>query len=213
MADDSNPWVSRPITPEPRRSPVRTDAPREPITGPVQPQRGVPAPDRVDQLPTRPHARRADLWWLGAHGGAGESSLAALVPEWPAAGHNWPQTPGPEPARVVVTARSSMVGLRAAQLAATQWASGLVPHVQVLGLVIVADAPGRLPRSLREFAQLVGGGFPRTWSVPWIEAWRLGVPPDLSTAPREARRLVDELAALLEPGATSAPPTERNRPR
>ncbi len=200
VPDDINPWLSRPVTPRPS-APLYTDAPTERLTGPLTPQRGVPVPDRGDQLPTHSRPHRADLWWLGAHGGAGESSLAALVPEWPAAGHGWPQTPGVKPARVIVTARSNMRGLRAAQVAATQWASGLVPHAQVLGLVIVADAPGRLPRALRDFAQLVAGGFPRTWSVPWIDAWRLGESPDLSTAPREVRRLVDDLSALLRPGA------------
>ena len=92
-------------------------------------------------------------------------------------------------------------GSRAAQAAATQWAAGLVPGVDVLGLVIVADAPGRLPRPLRDFAHLVGGGVPRTWNVPWIELWRLGEPPALSDAPREVRRLVDELHALVQSGA------------
>jgi len=104
-------------------------------------------------------------------------------------------------ARVVLTARSNLRGLRAAQVAATQWASGLVPHVQVLGLVVIADAPGRLPRPLREYAQLVSGGVPRTWTLPWIETWRLGETPELATSPREVRRLVDELTALLRPGA------------
>lgn len=94
-----------------------------------------------------------------------------------------------------------MRGLRAAQAAATQWASGIVPHVEVLGLVIVSDAPGRLPRPLREFAQLVSGGLPRTWTVPWIDSWRLGETPTLADSPRAVRRLVDELHAILEPGA------------
>jgi len=200
VPDDINPWLSRPITPEPS-APLYTHAPTDRPTGPRVPQHGVPAPDRVDQLPTYSHARAADLWWLGAHGGAGESSLSALVPEWPAAGHGWPRTPGVKRARVVVAARSNMRGLRAAQLAATQWAAGLVPHAQVVGLVIVADAPGRLPRALRDFSQLVAGGFPRAWNVPWIEPWRLGDSPDLATAPREVRRLVDDLRALLRPGA------------
>lgn len=127
--------------------------------------------------------------------------MAALVPHWPAADHGWPLPPGTAPTRVVLTARSSMRGLRAAQIAATQWAAGLVPHVEVLGLVIIADAPGRLPRPLRDFAQVVSGGLPRTWTVPWIEAWRLGEPPALSVAPRDVHRLVDELSALLRPGA------------
>lgn len=200
VSDDINPWLSRPVTPEPS-APLYAEPPTARATGPLAPQRGVPAPDRVDQLPTLSQGHQADLWWLGAHGGAGESSLAALVPEWSAAGHGWPLAPGVKASRVVVVARSNMRGLRAAQLAATQWASGLVPHVQVVGLVVVADAPGRLPRPLREFAHLVAGGFPRTWTVPWIEAWRLGEPPELSTAPRDVRRLVDDLSALLRPGA------------
>lgn len=200
VSDDINPWVSRRVTPEPS-APLYTETPTSRPTGPLMPQHGVPAPDRVDQLPTFRQTHAAELWWLGAHGGAGESSLAALVPAWPAAEHGWPDTSGTEPSRVVVTARSSMRGLRAAQLAATQWASGLVPHVQVVGLVVVADAPGRLPRPLRDFSQLVAGGFPRMWSVPWIEPWRLGDPPALSTAPREVRRLVDDLTALLRLGA------------
>ncbi|MFE9235202.1 DUF6668 family protein [Cellulosimicrobium funkei] len=172
------------------------------VTGPLTPQRGVPAPERADQLPVRTQPQSAALWWLGVHGGAGESALAQLVPDWAAAGHAWPEPPRPDPVRVVLTARSHMRGLRAAQAAATQWAAGLVPHVDVLGLVILADAPGRLPRPLRDYAQLVAGGVPRTWTLPWVEAWRLGEPPALAAAPREVRRLVDELNALARPGAT-----------
>ena len=56
-------------------------------------------------------------------------------------------------------------------------------------------------RALREFAQLVSGGLPRTWTVPWIDSWRLGETPTLPDSPRAVRRLVDELHAILEPGA------------
>lgn len=170
-------------------------------TGPAYPQSGVPAPDLVDQLPVREQRTTAELWWVGAHGGAGESSLAALMPDWTAADHAWPRPPGETAHRAVLVTRSHMSGLRAAQAAATQWAAGLVPHVELLGLVIVADAPGRLPRPLREFAKLVGGGVPRTWYVPWSESWRLGEQKALSDAPREVRRLVDDLSALIKSGA------------
>lgn len=127
--------------------------------------------------------------------------MATLVPSWRAAGHRWPRQPGAAPARVVLTARSNMRGLQAAQAAATEWASGVVPFVELLGLVVVSDAPGRPPRPLREFAQLVSGGLPRTWAVPWVEAWRLGETPAIPDLPRAVRRLVDELHAILEPGA------------
>ncbi|MGW9114524.1 DUF6668 family protein [Microbacterium sp. NPDC055683] len=210
MSDGSNPWLSRPAEPE-TIEPAVTESPVKSPTGPATPQRGVPAPDRVDQLPTFDRPQRAELWCLGAHGGSGESSLSALVPEWSAASHGWPRTPGADPARVVLVARSNMRGLRAAQAAATQWAAGLVPHVEVLGLVLVADAPGRLPRPLRDFAQVVSGGVPRTWSLPWIEAWRLGEPVALPDAPREVRRLVDELSALVRPGAAGTNYRKENR--
>lgn len=198
---DTNPWVSRAQIPATPVTATPAEHSEPPFTGPHAPQRGVPAPVLADQLPTRSRHQAAPLWWLGVHGGAGETSLAALVPDWPAAEHAWPQIPGASGVRVVLTARSNMRGLRAARVAATQWASGLVPHVEVVGLVIVADAPGRLPRPLREFSQIVGGGVPRTWTLPWIEAWRLGEPPALSDAPREVRRLVDDLAAVVRPGA------------
>lgn len=210
MSETNNPWLSRPAAEPDQAAPssvVESQVP--PPTGPTAPQRGIPAPDRVDQLPTRDRRNAADLWWLGTHGGAGESTLAELVSDWPAAEHAWPRTPGSDPARVVLVARSSMRGLRAAQAAATQWASGLVPYVEVLGLVIVADAPGRLPRPLREYARLVGGGVPRTWQVPWVEGWRVGQPVALTDAQRDVRRLVDELSTLTGLGATGT--TDRKK--
>ena len=94
-----------------------------------------------------------------------------------------------------------MHGLRAAQSAATQWAAGLAPFVQLIGLVVVADAPGKMPRPIRELTHLVSGGVPRTWHVPWNEAWRLGEPTALDTAPRQVRRLVDDLNAVIRHGA------------
>ena len=102
---------------------------------------------------------------------------------------------------MVLVARTNERGLRAAQAAATQWAAGLVPHAEVVGLVLMADAPGKLPKPLRDFAQVVSGGVPRMWTVPWIDRLRLGESLTLTDAPREVRRLVDELSVLLAPGA------------
>lgn len=202
MNEVSNPWVSQPVAPQ---TPTSTEsaAPTSAIaSGPRAPQRGIPVPDRVDQLPTRDHHVAADLWLLGAHGGAGESSLAELVLQWRSAGHAWPRVPGHTlRSRVLLTARSNVRGLRAAQSIATQWAAGLAPFVDLVGLVIVADAPGKTPRPIRELTQLVSGGVPRTWHVPWIESWRLGDPVALESAPRPVRRLVDDLQTVLAPGA------------
>ena len=138
----------------------------------------------------------ARLWWVGTHGGAGESTLAAAVGQTAAAGRSWP-TPGDprlaRPNRVVLVARTNLHGLRSAQRAAIEWASGTLPaSIYLEGLVLIADAPGRLPKDLRDFARVVGGGVRATWLLPWSEAWRRG---DTSprTVPRELHRLLSDL--------------------
>lgn len=202
MDDVSNPWLSQPTAPDGTAHLAAAPTLTTPPSGPLMPQGGVQAPDRVDQLPTFDHRMAAELWWVGAHGGAGETTLAGLVPSWQAAHHAWPRVPGyPAPSRVVLTARSNVNGLRAAQSAATQWAAGLAPFVQLIGLVIVADAPGKTPKPIRELTHLVSGGVPRTWHVPWNEAWRLGEQSSLDTAPRPVRRLVDDLNTVIRTGA------------
>jgi hypothetical protein len=65
-----------------------------------------------------------------------------------------------------------------------------------MGLVLVADAPGRLPKPLGELKHLVSGGYSKVWEVPWVEAWRLGDPPSHVNTPKDVRRLVNDLRAL-----------------
>ena len=112
---------------------------------------------------------------------------------------------------MVLTARSNSRGLRAAQTAATQWASGLVAHINVLGLVILADSPGRTPKPLRELAHLVGGGVPRTWHIGWVESWRTDPTPGDSAAPADVRRLLDDLTIILNHGTSGAPTRKGKR--
>ena len=92
-------------------------------------------------------------------------------------------------------------GRYAAQLAATEWASGSIPEVHVAGLVVLADAPGRLPKEIREFARVVGGGVPHLWHFPWIEAWRFDhdvLPEEL---PKEARTVLDQVRIAINTAA------------
>ncbi|WP_203234023.1 DUF6668 family protein [Actinomyces sp. 565] len=194
MPYTTNPWLAqKKPDPEPE-APVSDVTPA--LTGPAAPQEHVSAPEH-GRLPSCDRPGDVALWWVGAHGGAGESTLSALVPEWRGGGHCWPRPPDNERARVVLVSRSSAYGLQAAQSAATQWAAGAVPYVELLGLVIIADAPGRLPRPLRDLAQVVGGGVPRAWQLPWVEAWRLGEPPEQTESPRAVRRLIKDLHLLI----------------
>ena len=164
--------------------------------GATAPQASVPMPDTADRLPRRRTEQTTHVWWLGTHGGAGESTLTGLAAETQAAHHAWPMPPPQaSPHRVVLVARTNYAGLLSAQRAATEWASGSLDEgVELLGLVLVADAPGRLPKPLRDYAQLLAGGVPRLWQLPWIDSWRLG--PSLAgvTAPKTFLGLFTDLS-------------------
>jgi hypothetical protein len=164
---------------------------------------GVPAPDAGDRFPRRVLDATDALgltWLVGVHGGAGETTLEQLLGHAGRAGdHAWPIAPvAADPARVVLLARTHATGLRAAQLAATEWAAGVV-RVDLVGLVLIADAPGRLPRPLKDFAELVAGGVPRVWRVPWVASWREGEPVGPHSTPKEVRRVLDDLLDASTP--------------
>lgn len=158
-------------------------------------------------LPTRPigpgiYQRPGPPWWfLGCHGGAGADTVHAAIPGGVNAGRYWPIPTPPHQARIVLVTRSHASGLRAAQAAAQQWVSGsLGGGVRLLGLAVVADAPGRLPRPLRDLLGLISGGLPRVWQLPWVEAWRLGDPPDPEQLPAAYARLAADLHQLVTGG-------------
>ena len=143
----------------------------------IAPSDGLPVRPRPLALP----AERG-WWWLGCHGGAGVTSLAALIGGGAEAGRGWPNPPPEQRAPVVLVARTHATGLLRAQSAARQWASQMLPGgIDLLGLVLLPDAPGDLPRPLEELARLVSGGVPECWRLPWIEELRYG---DLDTVPR-----------------------------
>jgi len=132
----------------------------------------------------------AGIALLGAHGGSGVSSLlrARLDQVAVDAGRRWPQT-----GAVVLVARTSTSGLEWARDLARQHASGLAGDVELLGLVLVPDAPGRLPARTTGLCDLITGAFPRTWHLPWLEQWRIAA----ATEPLPAHPDVQHLAAEL----------------
>ncbi len=162
MTTPANPW----LTPDPAPLPV-------------------PAPEPAVIVPadTRP------VFVRGAHGGAGASTLAHLVPGLlesvrPVAGGQ----------RVVLVCRSHANGLVRAQSLLAAWAQTPGTPVRVEGLVVNADAPGRLPRPLRHVVDLLSGAVPHVWTVPWVEAWRLS--PDAPEPDRSVESTVRDLLNL-----------------
>ena len=128
---------------------------------------------------------------LGAHGGAGVSSLLRSGLDQLAvdAGRCWPQA-GP----VLLVARTSTNGLEWARDLARQHASGLAgADVELLGLVLVADAPGRLPARIAGLRDLVGGAFCCSWQLRWIEEWRLAAADEPLPRHPDIGRLTAEL--------------------
>jgi hypothetical protein len=131
----------------------------------------------VDGLTVRRHIRRSTvdgaplLWIVGAHGGAGTSTWARILGVGDA-GASWPQHVNPTRLlSIVVCCRSTAAGLRAAQDVGIEWASGALPG-QLVGLIVGADAPGRMPRELRELREVTNGAYPHSIFVPWQAQWR-----------------------------------------
>ena len=198
----SNPWVRLPVDDHPPSPPPPPPQPED--TSRVTPLLGLRVPQLADRLPRRQiladlHVDESTIWWLGVHGGAGESTLQALCEGSRAADHAWPIPAGDASTtqRVVLVARTSIRGLRAAQHAGAEWASGSVA-AQLLGLVLIADAPGRLPRALRDLAELIGGGVPTLWMLPWIEQLRTDDALAPEAIPKPMQQLLNDLQATTE---------------
>lgn len=116
------------------------------------------------------------------------------------AGRYWPVPDAPAVANVVLVTRSHANGLRQAQAAAWQWASGALPTVRLLGLAVIADAPGRRPKPLRDLLQLIAGGVPQVWDLPWVEELRLGDPPEQIQFPAAFSSMAADLEKTVTGG-------------
>ena len=194
MQQSLNPWITRPATAD-QADAAAPDAYVLPDAVINTPLRGMVEPDAADRLARRTVSGSAALWITGAHGGAGESRIADLIQGARVTDHCWPVLQEGSTPRVLLACRADMRGLTAARNALTQWASGAAPEVDLLGLAILADAPGKTPKHLRDFAAIIGGGAPRLWILPWVEAWRHG--DSTTPAPgREYQRFITDLTAL-----------------
>lgn len=112
-------------------------------------------------------------WWLGAHGGAGVSTLTALIAGSADVQRMWPGGHPGQCVNVVLVARTHTEGLERARDLAAQYSARFVPPpIRLLGLVTIADAPGRLPTPLRRLRNLVSAAVPQAWHLPWIPEWR-----------------------------------------
>jgi hypothetical protein len=134
----------------------------------------------------------SELALVATHGGAGARSLATVL-EAATVHRSWPaETELNLPVPVLLVCRSHAYGLSSAQRFAREYRDGESMNVRLLGCVVVADAPGRLPIGLRRLQRLLAAAVPRLWTVPWVPAWRLAA-PDPAQPPEWAAALRAEL--------------------
>lgn len=193
MQQSLNPWITSPTVENAEEETPDTYMPPAPVIS--APLRGMVGPDAADRLASCTVTGSAALWVVGTHGGAGESRIADLLEGARATDHCWPVLQDGSKPPVLLVCRADTRGLTTARSALTQWAAGAAPEVELLGLAILADAPGKTPKPLRDFAAIVSGGAPRSWLLPWVEAWRHG---DTTTSPavREYQRFITDMAVL-----------------
>ncbi|MFF8591488.1 DUF6668 family protein [Streptomyces sp. NPDC015220] len=168
-------WIRGPVAAAHARAGARPGA--ESATGAVAdtPER---MPGHPVGIPTGiPPAAPRRFSWVAAHGGAGTTTLAAVYGGRDC-GRDWP---GPDaPRTVLLVARTHAAGLEAVVRVLEGFRRGEAPAgLDLDSVVLVADAPGRLPRQLaqrvRPIEAVVG-----VHRVPWVSGWRLG---DLSGRP------------------------------
>ncbi|MER6733789.1 DUF6668 family protein [Streptomyces puniciscabiei] len=170
--------------------PVAPTAPRDVV---LRQPGSVQAPQHL--LGTLPMAPVPGvLWWaLGVHGGAGVSTLLRMIGGGGDPQRHWPDIHGAaSDVHVVLVARTDHRGLTAAQAALQEWHTGLAPtSTNVVGLVLMADAPTKPPRAIRDRMRVLTGAVSQSWEVPWIEEWREG------GKPQKRVKVLDELEEAL----------------
>lgn len=106
---------------------------------------------------------------LGAHGGAGTTTLATMWAPAADTGQRWPTSPLTT-RRVLIVAREHMSGIAAAADVLRATADGSAPlGVTVCGLITVAAHPGRPSKDVLRYAGTVSELAPHSYRIPWVK--------------------------------------------
>lgn len=170
--------------PQEPSSSSRVIAPLAPVT---------PTPAARVPVARVPVARRAEPFaWVAAHGGAGATSLQVAAGCGLDLGGRWPALSAGDPSTVVLVCRSNTAGLDSAGRMLHQWSTSVVPGLHVLAVVVVADAPTKTSRAIRDRIGDLKAVVADVFTMPWISPWR----DTPYTANEEATAIGDRLAQL-----------------
>jgi hypothetical protein len=131
----------------------------------------VAVPEAPPPEPAHATATARRFSWVATHGGAGTTTLATVFGGYDC-GRNWP---GPDaPPSLLLVARTHAAGLAAVLRTLEIFRRGEAPHgLDLDAVVLVADAPGRLPKPLAQQVRTIESVID-VYRVPWVPAWRLG---------------------------------------
>ena len=177
---------------------------------PVYPRTAEPRP-RPGRPPTWPgHAPSGEAVLVGAHGGAGVTTLTGLLrPAWdmglvrqPGPGHGALRPAG----RPVVLVTRNTVTAAGRAVAAAGLLSG--QGVQVAVLAVIGDGLPEPAEASYRFRVLEGrvGAVVR---VPFVPAYRIAADPLAVALPRRARSALAEIRALAHEQVPDSPPVTR----
>ena len=189
----------------------------------------VPSKDRSapiwDAPVPRPSGPDPVIWLLGAHGGAGVSTLESVWAPAADSRRGWPAADAAP--FVVVVARMHAAGLDAAQQLCVQHRRDEVGGCELLGLVTVAATPGKPAVSLSRRREIVAAAAGASWHIDWVPELLACEPTELAQwtpdyTPPPAKRFARPLAPTdAVPGSVAAAAAEifaaageqwRNRP-
>jgi hypothetical protein len=206
------------------RGPVRAgswpgEGGRMPGPGPRRPRHAAPGPPDPGPRPGRAPALTGILI-AGAHGGAGTSTLAALLraeigacrPEARIPVRDLPALPDGDPRRIaagtalpgrvtgplILALRGTADGARRAVIAVT--ALGYL-GIRPAALALVADGAGPLPKAAASRLDLIGDRAGPVIGIPFAAELRAGAEPGSGRMPARLLRAVAGLAELAVPQA------------
>lgn len=146
-------------------------------------------------------------WLVGAHGGAGVTTLAHTLAPFGDAGQTWPVMD--ENPWCVVVARATREGVEAAHNAVLQAQAAKAGHCRVVGVMLVEAAPDFMPETVEQKITVLRKVVPNIWHVPFVEEWAAALRDELPLwSP-----LNEETPAEPEPGRKARVRLPKKKPK